>query len=95
MDPNFNIYEVALPWAVQRALSPSTPSARQTLRASVLAADNSFQWERVTSLIEQQRAAEAEAEAEAEATAAGEGEGMPKAASGRARLMAQVRPRRM
>ena len=27
VDPNFNIYEVSLPWAIQRALSPSTRQA--------------------------------------------------------------------
>ena len=27
VDPNFNIYEVSLPWAIQRALSPSTRCA--------------------------------------------------------------------
>ena len=66
VDPNFNIYEVALPWAVQRALSPSTISARETLRQSLLTGDNKFQWERVDMLIEQQQAEEAEAKEKAE-----------------------------
>ena len=29
VDPTFNIYEAALPWAVQRALAPSTPRGAQ------------------------------------------------------------------
>ena len=58
VDPNFNIYEVALPWAVQRALSPSTAAAKDTLRASVLTEENKFEWERVETLIEQQKAQE-------------------------------------
>ena len=103
VDPNFNIYEVALPWAVQRALSPSTESGARTLRASVLTAENTFEWERVDMIVEQQRAQEAEemAKARAEAekaarAAAGEGEEgeadaktLPQAGSSRARLMAQ------
>ena len=92
VDPNFNIYEVALPWAVQRALSPSTASARQTLRSSLLAADNTFQWERVEMLIEQQRAEEAEARDEAKKKAKtdeADDDELPEATSARARLMAQ------
>ena len=97
VDPSFNIYEVALPWAVQRALSPSTTSARQTLRNSLLAEDNTFQWDRVETLMEQQRADEAEAKAKAEADAAADAAGadgsadaaVPEAASARARLMSQ------
>ena len=47
VDPEFNIYEVALPWAVQRALSPSTAAGAQTLRSSLLTEANAFQWQRV------------------------------------------------
>ena len=94
VDPNFNIYEVALPWAVQRALSPSTISARETLRQSLLTGDNKFQWERVDMLIEQQQAEEAEAKEKAEQAKATKGAAasdgsLPEAASARARLMAQ------
>ena len=94
VDPSFNIYEVALPWAVQRALSPSTASARDTLRSSLLTEDNTFQWDRVETLMEQQAADEAEAKAKAEEDrkkAAGDGEetATPEAGSARARLMSQ------
>ena len=93
VDPNFNIYEVALPWAVQRALSPSTSSARETLRSSLLTDGNTFQWERVEELIKQQQADEAEKKQEARSKAAKDGMPdtgpLPAAASSRARLMAQ------
>jgi len=94
VDPNFNIYEVALPWAVQRALSPATAAGARTLRASLLTDDNSFQWARVHTLIEQQQAEEEEvaaaaavAAAESEATDASSSN-LPTANSARARLMA-------
>ena len=88
VDPEFNIYEVALPWAVQRALSPSTEAGIETLRSSLVTEDNTFQWGRVLDLIEQQKVQEAEEAAEAAAKAAGEGKDLPEAASARARLMA-------
>lgn len=46
VDPEFNIYEVALPWAVERALSPGTATGARTLRSSFLTERNTFQWER-------------------------------------------------
>ena len=91
VDPEFNIYEVALPWAVQRALSPLTQEGIDTLRSSLVTADNTFQWGRVLDLIEQQRVQEAEEAAEAVAKAEGAGdkaENLPQAGSARARLMA-------
>ena len=36
VDPAFNVYEVALPWAVRRALAPSTVKGAATLRSSIL-----------------------------------------------------------
>lgn len=91
VDPEFNIYEVALPWAVQRALSPLTQEGIDTLRSSLVTADNTFQWGRVLDLIEQQRVQAAEEAAEAVAKAEGAGdkaENLPQAGSARARLMA-------
>uniref|UniRef100_A0A7S2AWZ8 Uncharacterized protein n=2 Tax=Octactis speculum TaxID=3111310 RepID=A0A7S2AWZ8_9STRA len=82
VDPEFNIYEVALPWAVQRALSPSTASGTRTLRDSLLTDANRFQWDRVEDLLEAQRAqAEEDARLEEECI-------VPEATSSRARLMA-------
>lgn len=94
VDPNFNIYEVALPWAVQRALSPSTGSARKTLRSTLLDNSNAFQWDRVDTLVEQQQEETREARQTAQqqaAVAAGEVDDgpLPEAASARARLMSQ------
>merc|ERR1719420_2166625 len=54
VDPNFNIYEVALPWAIKRALSPSTPSGQAALRASILTEDNRLNWDTIRDLIQQQ-----------------------------------------
>ena len=47
VDANFNIYEVALPWAIQRALSPSTDVGAAALRGTVLTEDNRLQWARL------------------------------------------------
>jgi len=46
VDPDFNIYEMAFPWAVRRSLSPSTPDGVNTLRSTLLTEDNRVQWER-------------------------------------------------
>jgi hypothetical protein len=71
VDNEFNIYEVALPWAVERALSPSTASGAKTLRSSLLTDDNRFQWERIEAILEQEAAQAAQAaQAVAEAAAA-------------------------
>jgi len=54
VDPNFNIYEVALPWAIKRALSPSTPAGQAALRASILTEDNRLRWDNILDLLQQQ-----------------------------------------
>lgn len=82
MDPSFNIYEVALPWALQRALSPSTASGAETLRSSILTRNNKFQWARVEEMLQQQLGEQKKA-----AAAAGADGAQPEAASGRARLL--------
>lgn len=53
VDPTFNIYESALPWAIQRAISPSTPEGAATLRSTFLTDDNKVQWLRFEQLIEE------------------------------------------
>lgn len=58
VDPSFNVYEAALPWAVQRALSPSNAQAKSALRATLLQDDNTPQWERLNALVAEQQAAE-------------------------------------
>ena len=67
VDPDFNIYEMSLPWVVKRSLSPSTERGRRVLRNTILKKDNKIQWERVMELMELQKAAAAEAEASSDA----------------------------
>ena len=65
VDPNFNIYEVALPWAIQRALSPSTDESAAALRSNLLDGNNELRWEKLVDLAS--KGAEAAPAAEAEA----------------------------
>lgn len=66
VDPDFNIYEMSLPWVVKRSLSPSTEKGRKVLRNTILKPDNTIQWERIMELMEMQKmATEAASEAEA------------------------------
>ena len=81
VDPAFNVYEVALPWAVRRALAPSTVKGAATLRSSILTDDGTFQWGRIDDLIE-------EATADNSPEPAPTAETMDAPASGRGRLMA-------
>jgi len=67
VDPDFNIYEMSLPWVVRRSLSPSTDKGREVLRNTILKKDNRIQWERVMELMEMQKAA-AEASSKTELT---------------------------
>jgi len=60
VDPSFNIYEAALPWAIQRALSPSTDGGAQTLRATLLTSDNKLQWQRFEQLVEESASEQAQ-----------------------------------
>ena len=69
VDTNFNIYEVALPWAIQRALSPSTDEGARTLREAFLTADNRLQWDKIEELLAAQADATAD-DADAAADAA-------------------------
>ena len=66
VDPSFNVYEAALPWAVQRALSPSNAQAKSALRATLLQDDNTPQWERLNALVAEQAAQQAAESAKAE-----------------------------
>mmetsp|Transcript_30244 Transcript_30244/g.66323 ORF Transcript_30244/g.66323 Transcript_30244/m.66323 type:complete len:865 (-) Transcript_30244:961-3555(-) len=52
VDETFNIYEVSLPWAIQRALSPETKEGAAALRATFLTPQNKLQWERVQELVD-------------------------------------------
>jgi hypothetical protein len=45
---------VSLPWAIQRALSPSTTRGAAQLRSTLLTADNKIQWAKIQQLIAEQ-----------------------------------------
>jgi len=52
VDPDFNIYEMAMPWAIRRSLSPSTIDGIETLRSTILTKDDRVQWSRVLEFVE-------------------------------------------
>ncbi|OEU20143.1 ABC1-domain-containing protein [Fragilariopsis cylindrus CCMP1102] len=52
VDPDFNIYEMAMPWAIRRSLSPSTIDGIETLRSTLLTKDDRIQWPRVLEFVE-------------------------------------------
>ena len=63
VDPDFNIYEMAMPWAIRRSLSPSSAGGVATLRSMLLTDDNRVQWDRLLEMVEQaQQAQQADAE---------------------------------
>ena len=47
VDPDFNIYEMAMPWAIRRSLSPKTVDGIAAMRSTFLTPDNRVQWERL------------------------------------------------
>jgi len=53
VDPDFNIYEMAMPWAVRRSLSPATKDGIATLRSTLLTKDNKIQWNRFVEMVEE------------------------------------------
>ena len=70
VDPDFNIYEMSLPWVVKRSLSPSTEKGRTVLRNTILKKDNTIQWERILELVNLQQQAAAVSSAGDETTTA-------------------------
>jgi len=52
VDPNFNIYEMAMPWAIRRTLSPATGDGIAVLRSSLLTDDGRVQWSRLLEFVE-------------------------------------------
>lgn len=50
-DPNFNIYQSALPYALRRALTPTTPYAQHALREAMLTSSGELRTDTLTSLI--------------------------------------------
>ncbi len=51
VDPNFNIYDVAMPWAVKRTLAPSSDKGAEVLRSTLLTEDNKIQWQRFIEMV--------------------------------------------
>ena len=51
MDPDFNIYEMAMSWAIRRSLSPSTLEGIKQLRRALLTSDDRIQWGRFLELL--------------------------------------------
>ncbi len=47
VDPEFNIYEMSMPWAVRRSLSPSTQKGIDVFRSTILTEENKIQWQRL------------------------------------------------
>lgn len=50
IDPLFNIYEMAMPWAIRRSLSPSTQKGIDVFRSTIMTDDNRIQWSRFLQL---------------------------------------------
>ena len=51
VDPDFNIYSMAMPWAMRRSLSPSSSDGVAALRRTLLTDDNRVQWARILELL--------------------------------------------
>jgi len=58
VDPDFNIYATALPWAMRRALSPMTEEGIEAFRSTLLTEDNRIQWARLMELLQENDAEE-------------------------------------
>ena len=53
VDPDFNIYETAMPWAMRRALSPMTEDGIDAFRSTLLTESNRIQWARLMDLLKE------------------------------------------
>lgn len=67
VDPTFNIYETAMPWAVRRALSPVTEEGVRVFRSTLLTEDNTVQWDRFMEIVNENETAQRHAAAESHA----------------------------
>ena len=50
-DPNFNIYTAALPYAIRRAMAPSTPEGQKAMRETFLNESGELRWDRIEELV--------------------------------------------
>jgi hypothetical protein len=86
-DPTFNIYKASLPYAIRRAMSPSTKQGVQALRNAWLTEQGHLQWDRLESLVS---ASEEEKEPEPDGEAPEMGEEISSASSAMAERGSQV-----
>jgi hypothetical protein len=70
VDPDFNIYEMAMPWAMRRSLSPESAEGIAALRSTLLTPDNRVQWGRLMDVLQQQEIEEQAEQAPATSTTA-------------------------
>ena len=85
VDPEFNIYEMAMPWAMRRSLSPESDEGIATLRSTFLTPDNRVQWARLLELI---AADAADADAAPPAADAATADAAPASTSARSEALA-------
>ena len=50
-DPNFNIYTASLPYAIRRAMAPSTPEGQKAMRETFLNESGELRWDRIEELV--------------------------------------------
>lgn len=50
-DPDFNIYTAALPYAIRRAMAPSTPEGQIAMRNTFLNESDELRWDRIEELV--------------------------------------------
>eukprot|EP00449_Zooxanthella_nutricula_P055885 CAMPEP_0198578060 /NCGR_PEP_ID=MMETSP1462-20131121/119718_1 /TAXON_ID=1333877 /ORGANISM="Brandtodinium nutriculum, Strain RCC3387" /LENGTH=762 /DNA_ID=CAMNT_0044309349 /DNA_START=124 /DNA_END=2413 /DNA_ORIENTATION=- len=67
-DPSFNIYEVGMPFAMRRALAPSTREAIQAFRSNLLTDENKIRWDTILTLLEAEEAMSAGSNASTQAS---------------------------
>lgn len=52
IDPEFNVFEQAVPVTLRRLMSPTTPEGRQALRDSILTNDGEIRWDALEMLLQ-------------------------------------------
>merc|ERR1719335_2103523 len=64
VDPDFNIYKIAMPWAMRRSLSPSSAQGKAALRDALLDNENRVRWNRLELLAAEMKKADEDSVAE-------------------------------
>jgi len=89
VDPDFNIYEMAMPWAMRRSLSPESAEGIATLRGMLLTNDDRVQWQRLLTMFEEAQASSKSAAPAAPAAPAALAPPAPAAAPSQAQAASQ------